>query len=192
MKFDETRVHSVLTTIVTEAINDFAQRHPDEQFYGFAFDCNADYGEVLLCLNTEQDLQASAKELKESPPKSFLPKFDKMMEEKYGVKPKPLFHDKTAAEVAEKLRWNPGDWKYQGFYNCSDDPDWAELAEEIAEQIETDEDREAFLRIICRLIPAIKPALERLHRTSDFRVLVIDHDETVETAWQRLAKLESE
>lgn len=43
----------------TEALRAFARDHPAETFYGFCFDINADYGEVCLSLNTEEDLTRS-------------------------------------------------------------------------------------------------------------------------------------
>src|SRR5688572_19257376 len=40
----------------------FAAEHAGEPINGFAFDCNADYGEVLLCVNTEANLIATGHE----------------------------------------------------------------------------------------------------------------------------------
>jgi len=190
MPVPQDKLRTTLGRITSTAIAAFAQQHQSERFYGFAFDCNAEYGQVLLCLNTEEDLLDTAKNLKADPPKPFLEKFDKMMEEKYGVKPKPLYHDKTVPEIVEDLRWETGDWKYQGFYDCNDDPEWAALAAGISEAHESDS--ETFLETVCRVLPEIQVALACLNRTKDFRALMIDHDESVETAWSRLERLQSQ
>jgi hypothetical protein len=192
MPLNQKKLRATLARIALVQVTAFAERHKGEQFYGFAFDCNADYCQVLLCLNTEQDLQDRAKKLKEAPPKSFLPKFDKMLEEKYGVKPKPLYDDKTMPEIVEQLRWETGDWKYQGFYNCDDNPEWAALATDIAEEEDSDSNREIFLEAVCHVLPDFQAAFDRLNCTSNFRGLVIDHDESVETAWRRLEKVQSQ
>lgn len=170
----------------------FAKRHQDEQFYGFVFECNADDCQVRLCLNTEQNLQDRAKKLKEAPLKSIFPKYDKMREEKYGIKPKPLFHDKTVPEIVDLLRWETGGWKYQGFYNCDRNPEWAALAADISEEDESDSSQEMFLEAVCNVLPDVQAAFGSLNCTRDFRALVIDHDESIETAWRRLERVQSQ
>jgi hypothetical protein len=43
-------------------LHNFAGEHPDELFNYFAFDCNPDYGEILLCLDTLENSITKAKE----------------------------------------------------------------------------------------------------------------------------------
>jgi hypothetical protein len=191
MPFDQNKLRTILARVASEEVRRFAERHQSEQFYGFAFDCNADHFEILLALNTEQALQDMAKKLQTAPLKSFLPKFDKMMEEKYGVKPKRLFHDKSVPEIVELLRWECGDWKYRAVYNCNDDPEWAALAAFLSEEEDGDLNREMFLNAVCHVLQDIQPALDCLKRTGDFRAFVIDHDESFESAWARLERVQT-
>jgi hypothetical protein len=43
----------VLVLIASDYVRAFAACHSHEEFYGFAFDCNADYCEVFVCLDEE-------------------------------------------------------------------------------------------------------------------------------------------
>lgn len=86
---DLSLIETVLLRISEESILDFAREHPCETFYAFGFDCNAEYGDVLLCANTEADFAETAKEYIE--------------EWNYGP------------DDLDSLRHNFGDWKYQGF-----------------------------------------------------------------------------
>jgi len=191
MPFDQNKLRTILARVASEEVISFAERHQGEQFYGFAFDCNSDYFQILLAYNTEQALQDMAKRLKTAPLKPFLPKFDKMMEEKFGVKPKRLFHDKSVTEIVELLRWECADWKYRAVYNCDDNPEWAALATVLSEEEDSDSNREMFLNAVCHVLQDIRPALDCLNRTRDFRAFVIDHDESAESAWARLERLQT-
>jgi hypothetical protein len=51
-----------LVDFTTKELASFAKSHESHQFSYFAFDCNADYGEVLLCLDTPETSVAQAKE----------------------------------------------------------------------------------------------------------------------------------
>ncbi len=44
-----------------EAIKRVTQTYPDIEFYGMCIDCNAEYGEVLLHLNTEDGIEGDEK-----------------------------------------------------------------------------------------------------------------------------------
>jgi hypothetical protein len=50
-------VEDLLVNLATERIGRFANEHRAETFYGLGFDCTADRGEVLICLNTEERRQ---------------------------------------------------------------------------------------------------------------------------------------
>lgn len=142
----------------------FSAAHPDERFYGFAIDCNADYANVLFCLNTDESLEATARD---------------------------YANEDTPAEVARQkaeMAWALGDWKYQGFN--LDSRSWADevpMLDDFAE-LPNSQDTEAFLQTCCRaLIRAEKDgAFDGLRRTTEFRVACIDHDEDVVDGDRRL------
>jgi len=183
-------IEQALYQITERELAAFATRHENVRFYGFAFDCNADYGEVLLCLNDEASLKVHAEESKRKPARPFLPKFDQMRE-KYGITPKALYEGWGVEKIMEEFRWNPGDWQYQGFFNCSDDPAWGGVADTIEDEIEDDKDREPFLESVCRVLIKLESdhIFDCLDRTENFRGLVTDHDESIERAWDRLTRI---
>ncbi len=171
MGWDE--VEERLFRASVQALLQFAQRHGDETFYGFSFDCNADYGEVLLCLNSETALAEWAR------------------------KHYPAY---SAQEVEKELRWNAGDWKYQGFNTdegCAEDwmKAWGQPQEEIqtahlnAPDEEADEIRAIFLESVCRVLLRMERegVFGCLKVEPHFKTLVTDHDETLDDAWERLA-----
>lgn len=47
-------LEGLLARLSSGTIARFAVEHPDEVFYGLGFDCHADYGQVLVCLNTRE------------------------------------------------------------------------------------------------------------------------------------------
>lgn len=55
-------LENLLVRLSTGTIERFAAGHPDEVFYGLGFDCHADYGQVLVCLNTREAQQESGDE----------------------------------------------------------------------------------------------------------------------------------
>lgn len=151
----------------------FAQAHADETFYGFGFDCNADYGQVFLCLNTQDDLRATAESSKERYPNRY--------------------KTKSVEEIENRLRWNMEDWKYQDFASESFGDGWNEFEDLIIDNAfaDDDPDRELqahFLSSVCRVATRLQKenVFQSLNRTPDFRVFVADHDEPEETSWNRL------
>lgn len=47
-------LETLLVRLTVGTIERFAAEHPNEVFYGLGFDCHADYGQVLVCLNTRE------------------------------------------------------------------------------------------------------------------------------------------
>ena len=62
---------------------------------------------MLLCLNTEADLQRQAESYKTDNP--------------------DLYANETIDDIRSELRWNMGDWKYQNFNSKSFDAAWSSL-----------------------------------------------------------------
>ena len=170
MNWDE--VEQTLFRAALTAMQRFASRHADETFYGFSFDCNADYGEVLLCLNSEKALAEWARR---------------------------HYPSYSQEEIDRELRWNSGDWKYQGL---NQDEDYAQAWEKVwgptqekihaayleAADEEADEFLEIFLESVCRVLLRMERenVFAGLNKEPHFKALVTNHDELLEDAWERL------
>jgi hypothetical protein len=59
---DWNELEDLLVRLTAGTIERFAGEHPCEVFYGLGFDCHADYGQVLVCLNTRDAQRESADE----------------------------------------------------------------------------------------------------------------------------------
>lgn len=148
-----------LLALIGEAVEKFLDEHQGLSYYCFAFDCNAAYAEINLCLNTESDFRATLRAYQEGP---------------YG-------EDYRTEEGVRALRYNPGDWKYQcfeTFYVLEED--------EIADLYGDDDEAllkemTAFNYELLALFTATD-TFRRIPKTEDFRVLCIDHDEDVDDA----------
>ena len=53
-KIDYKALENELLEFTKNEVLQFLAEHPNEVFYAFAFDCNAEYAEVNLCFNTEE------------------------------------------------------------------------------------------------------------------------------------------
>ncbi len=173
---DWNQFETLLVELTTRDVAAFSATHSNETFYGFMFDCNSDYGRVLLCLNTEADLQANAEASKERSADALLD------------------------ELPASLRWNAGDWKYQGFNSPDFDTAWEPL-ETIVSDIcmDEEEDEETFLtptqdrfmKSVCRVLVRLETAgaFDCLRQTENFKAYVADHDELESESWDRLASV---
>lgn len=160
----------VLKDLSERSIAQFAAEHPDKAFYGFGFDCNASYGDVLLCVNTEADFAKCWAE--------YVAKWS------YGP-----------GDFA-RIRRDFGAWEYQGFnlYQDAWRELWAPHQESVRRYLEDADDDffvfvEEFLRMVCRVLIRLEQsgALACLHRDDGFFTLVMDHDEDEEEGSQRLS-----
>ena len=172
---DWKRLEETLRRASAEAIGTFASAHGGESFYGFALDCNPDYGEVLLCLNTEAGLARTAA---------------------------GHYADWSPREVEGRLRWSLGDWRYHAFNTeppCAEawERAWSATVERIqeafaeAEDAEADDMEERFLVSACRVLLALEKdgAFDALGRDPGFKTLVAGHDEVIEDSWARLLRV---
>ncbi len=208
MDIDWQDVESHLLLAATKELRHFGDAHRTEEFYGFAIDCNSEYGSLLLCLNTQKHLHDCAVKYSVEPPNQDV--FGQMLrkiDEKFG---KDVFAElsnqppRTREEYEQSLRWSLGDWLYQGFNSEEFDSAWknfedticdALLEEEIPDGEGIDEDplfksplQNQFLRSVCRVALQLESisAFDVLNRTDDFLVYVADHDEPDEDSWARL------
>jgi tetratricopeptide (TPR) repeat protein len=190
------RFEQMLYAASCAALEAFAAEHASETWYGLIFDCNADYGDILMCLNTESDLA-------------------KCISEHYS-------HYGPAEK--ERLRWNAGDWTHQGFNRDGKagkawDRAWrlfqketglelGDLTSELKERLADDPDElddergqrvwrevnEQFLTAVCRVLLRMEESgvFTRLKTTADFGTFVNDHDETDSDSWDRLTRIRLE
>jgi hypothetical protein len=174
------KIENDLYSLAVQCLTEFADAHADERFNAFGFDCNAEYGNVLLCFNTEEHATATASEYAE----------------KYGYGP----------EEIGSLRRNFGDWKYQGFnLDLATWKPWREHEDAIEKYlnagIEDDfdeaEDEDligALMACFCRTVVRIEKSgvLDRVQRTSGFIIQAVDHDESPEETDERLEQIRAE
>lgn len=165
----------------------FAERFPDETYYGFWLDCNADYGEVLLCLNSVEALEHSAhnlsdaelqnrKAFREMDIRMYERMCEKLGEEYRRTTPNPADtepeYDDNPDKRREELQWSPGDWRYQGFNSSAwDEGFWDQVTSLVIDKVmedepEADEDdddwrsptAERFMQTACRVLVALEQA----------------------------------
>ncbi|MCP2040877.1 hypothetical protein L1281_001467 [Neisseria sp. HSC-16F19] len=158
-------VRDTLLQFSRQGVAAFLDAHAGETFYAFAYDCNLEYGEVNLCLNTEQGFQTALGELQ-------------AMYAEY----------RDNADAIRQVRYNTGDWDCQCFdtvYVLNEE----ELAELSACLDEGNTDAWfAFLddlAQVCRqalLAFTHTPEYERITKTDDFVCYVIDHEQDVADA----------
>lgn len=152
----------------------FAQTHQQEVFYGYGFDCNANYGDVLLCVNTEEALFKRAR------------KYGKYSEGEKG----------SVKEWASDLRWSFGDWKYQGFNLESGkwQSEWGDVNLLIEKAVtglaynDMREITEQFMDMACRVLLRLERQniLACFLQSPDFRIVCADHDEDINHGDKRL------
>jgi len=150
------------------SVNIFLQKHRDFTFYAFAFDCNAEYAEVNLCFNTEED-------------------FTKTL---YSYQNGKFSESYKTEQAIYELKYNTGDWKFQCFdtmYILEED----EMAEIYGEDIE--EQVNDFMQIFRNVLLdfSLTSEFNNIPKTNDFKILCIDHDEDIEQAELEFNKLKA-
>ena len=171
-------IEDQLFALSMASIRQFSDEHPDESFYGFGIDCMADSGMFLLCFNSEAAFAETAKE--------YIERFQY-----------------SAADLAA-LKTNFGDWKYQDFNQ--DQPHWEPgwgayrdaieayiFAHEIAVE-EADAYVEQLMRCACRVLVRLERSgiFERTNMDREFTTAVMDHDENLQEATDRLNSVRTE
>lgn len=174
---DWEEVENALVAIASHYVRAFGKHHASEQFYGFAFDCNADYCQVFACLNTREDLRRQVQ------------RYLKKWSDSYG--------QMTLGQVEDQLRWSLGDWRYQSIVTDRFSEAWASVERALMDMMAADETEDidflerfadSFMNCACRAMVRLEAsdAFEALNRTEDFATFVADHDELAETSWHRL------
>jgi len=166
-------VENVLVDLASQYLRLFAAANFGKQFYGVAFDCNADYGQVFLCANSSQGLAERATECKRDSPH--------------------LWDTMSLAELQDHLRWSLGDWEFNAMTTESFSDSWESVADVLTDAIDWDSDdgveqfRVNFMASVCRAMLRLENdgILDLLSQTDDFRSFVADHDESEDESWAR-------
>jgi Domain of unknown function (DUF4303) len=168
-------------------LREFAKNHAGETFYGFAFDCNSEYGEVGLCANTNRllNVQRAAPD----PNAEFWASLDK----KLGL-------GGSSAAGRRKSRWELGDWHYQGFNSKAFERGWRQFQTAVIKRCMVEEEDEEtfmtptqsrFMEAACRVLIRLERdgSFDVLKRTANFATLAMDHDESESDARARLRRI---
>lgn len=146
----------------------FLNEHQGLAFYCFAFDCNAEYAEILLCLNTDKDFQKSLNSYQSGSSKKYY---------------------QTDEDIL-CLRYNTGDWEYQDIssYTILEEIELSKLYGDNYDLIKSEimTFNYQLLEQFCKT-----EAFEQIPKTQDFRVLCIDHDEDPDEAIKNTEKFVS-
>jgi hypothetical protein len=172
---DYEKVKQAILNFATQGIEQFLQKHPGCEFYAFAFDCNAEYAEINLCLNTEVNFEKTLEKYKAEYPESY-----------------------RSAEDVRALKYNTGDWEYQCF-----DTMYVFNDEELNAifQAMPEDDYQTWQNFVEHLLVIFTEALkiftqsvayQKITKTSDFIAFCVDHDEDFDTALNRMSKLGNE
>ena len=154
-----------LLEFTQQALTEFLLAHPQETFSAFGYDCNVEYGEVVLCLNTQQGLvQALAHYQKHYP---------------------------EYPELQTNLPYSFGDWLYQGFAVTTLVAE-AELNTISAHlDFNNPTEYEKWEATLAQLMQVCRAALHDLQTTEvylnmpkepDFITLCLDHNESINHA----------
>jgi len=184
---DWPEVEHKLVDLTRFEVRRFLEDKRDEKFYGFGFACNAFYGEVLLYANTSDALRASAERSR-----SDYPDLNR-------------YAGKSLAEVEDVLRWEMGDWKYDGFNALSEEwadgwEEWQMSFQKLLEGLyDGDEEEKAgaleqeFLEMCCRALIRLEkqPEFIALPKDANFRTVCDNHDEAESDGEARLSRIRS-
>jgi hypothetical protein len=160
---------SRLLAFTQQAVEQFLTLHPSLTFYAFAYDCNAEYAEVNLCFNTEEDFQQTLTHYQSGNYAQYY----------------------QSEQQIDELKYNTGDWQYQCFdtlYVLSE----AELSEIYGDNLER-QISELMTLFSQVLLDFSKTELfEKITKTENFRFICIDHDEELADAELRIIALSKE
>lgn len=175
MYFDRDKIKQQLLEFTIQAVEKFLKEHPELEFYAFAYDCNAEYAEVNLCLNTQDQFKKTLHQYQSN-------EFSD--------------HYQTIEQI-NTLKFNTGDWKYQCFDTIYilDDPQLNDIYGELPE-----DDGQSWHEFVESLMLLFSESLleftqtdtyKAIPKTQDFIAYAIDHDEDFNDAITRMFSLTS-
>jgi hypothetical protein len=179
---DWTDLEDRLVALADHVIASFSKKHEGEAFYGLAFDCNSERGEVLVCLNTREGQISVAGQFEGNP---------------------KLYRGMSLAEIAAQLEWDLGGWKYRAINLGSRrwESTWGVVQAQIANATNIYLNsrnmsalcllRESFMSMASRALLRVSLAnsVSTLKKDAVFRVLCTDESEGPDEGFQRLSQI---
>ncbi|MBC2133795.1 DUF4303 domain-containing protein [Listeria innocua] len=170
MKIDTQKI----VNFAIEGVEKFLQENPELTYYAFAFDCNAEYAEINLCVNTEE---------------AFAEILAYYQSGKYG-------ENYQTEENIQDLKFNTGDWKYQCFdtFYVFSEEELSEIFNKIYPN-EVDDDYQAWKAFVNELLDTFTESIiqfsetktfQKINKTADFKFFCIDHDEELADSMTRM------
>lgn len=174
MYFDREKIKQQLLEFTIQGVEKFLKQYPELEFYAFAYDCNAEYAEVGLCLNTIESFE------------EMLQRYQHGYAEHY-----------QAVEQINDLKFSMGDWEFLGFdvfyildqsqmdaiYNQLPEDDgqsWHEFIESLMQLFSE-----------CLLEFTQTETYKAIPKTPDFIAYAMDHDENFTDIIPRMLSLTS-
>jgi hypothetical protein len=142
-----------------KAIEKFVTEHSEETFFAFSIDAN------MLCLNSEEEFKKTLKYYQEKYPESY-----------------------NDNEKIDELKYNTGDWGYQGFFDLEDGFDHELYSEhyhipfdnkdledeELAKFFQNTPYHRAMSKLLEKLVE--NGVFDSLKKTTDFKVFLSEHN----------------
>jgi hypothetical protein len=180
---DWARIEDRLVQLADQAIAAFANKHATDIFYGLAFDCSSQSGEILLCANTRNGLLEVAHRFVDHP---------------------KLYRGKSPQAIAAELEWDIGGWKYHAFNLGMRrwSGGWGAIQAQVANatniflnsrnESALRQLQESFMSMAARALIRVGAmgAVASLGKDGEFRLLCTDESESPEEGFARLARLE--
>lgn len=162
--FDKFIQHIVEFT--EEEVEVFIKEHENEVFYSFAYDCNAETSGIYLSFNTLNSFEETLEKYREGEYASF-------------------YNDE---ESVLRLKYNPGDWKYQNFVYI--EFIYEDKIKELFD-VSIDKNSNDLLNIAERALLDFRKTkvYQTIPKTDDFLAFCIDHDEDELDAIERSIKI---
>jgi len=171
---NKVKLKNKLLEFTEKGVEKFLNENSNLEFYAFAFDCNAEYAEVNLCLNTESEFQRTLAHYQNGDYSQYY----------------------QSDEDVKDLKFNTGDWEYQCFEstNVLSDNELTEIFQSLPE-----DDYKSWKKFVQELMELFCETLiefrkteiyRKIPKTNDFISFCIDHDEDFEPALERLKELE--
>lgn len=143
-----------IVTFTCEEVIEFLEKNHDKKFYAFAFDVNPDTYGIYLSFNTEAE-------------------FNKKLDEYKSGEYSEYYKD---IDQVNRLRYNPGDWKYQNFVSI--EFIYEAKIKELFDVV-LDPNTDSLLKYAERAMSKFKKTevYNKIPKEKDFIAFCIDHDE---------------
>lgn len=172
-------IRALLTASSEAKLEEFASKHKKESFYCLCVYFDRCYGDFFLYLNVPEEARKTAERSKKLYP--------------------DMYKKKSVEQIEKQSKWNCGDFKYRLF--GEEDEGFARfwepvkaayewLVEQMSEQMSVNFQE---LGISAACLTALdlegSDVLKLIKKTPDFRVICVDHDETIEESSARLKRI---